>query len=94
MDADLSQRLTRLLDQLDHWLPPAPEPVNWKTEIAALWQRHALGGRLVAVPPRDALTLDDLMGIERQKGACGKYPSIFARAACQSRLTLGRAGQR
>ena len=69
MDAELSQRLTHLLDRLDHWLPPAAEPVNWQTEVAALWQRHPLGGRLVAVPPRDALALDDLLGIERQKQA-------------------------
>lgn len=79
MDADLSQRLTRLLDQLDHWLPPAPEPVNWQTEVAALWQRHPLGGRLVAVPPRDALTLDDLMGIERQKAALVENTRAFLR---------------
>lgn len=67
MDAELSQRITRLLDHVDHWLPPAPTPVDWNIHVAAIWQRHPLGGWLVPVPPRDALTLDDLLGIERQK---------------------------
>ena len=67
MDAELSQRLTKLLDHVDQWLPPAPEPVDWNIHVAAIWQRHPLGGRLVPVPPRDAMTMDDLLGIERQK---------------------------
>ncbi|MBZ5487133.1 ATP-binding protein [Halomonas aquamarina] len=67
MDAELSQRLTTLLDHLEQWLPPAPTPVDWGIHVAAIWQRHPLGGRLVPVPPRDAMTMDDLLGIERQK---------------------------
>jgi len=67
MDADLTRRLTQLLDRVEHWLPPAPEQVDWNTHVAALWQRHPLGGRLVPVPVRDGVTLDDLLGIERQK---------------------------
>lgn len=67
MDAELARRLTRLLDHVEHWLPPAPQEVDWARDVAALWQRHALGGHLLPVPPRDALALDDLLGIERQK---------------------------
>ncbi|GGX94229.1 hypothetical protein GCM10007160_22300 [Litchfieldella qijiaojingensis] len=67
MDAQLSQRLLDLLERADHWLPPTPEPVDWERDIAALWQRHALGGQLLPVAVRDAVTLDDLLGIERQK---------------------------
>ncbi|TFH86999.1 ATP-binding protein [Billgrantia azerbaijanica] len=67
MDAELTRRLTRLLDHVEHWLPPAPQEVDWSRDVAALWQRHTLGGHLLPVPPRDALTLDDLLGIERQK---------------------------
>ncbi|MDT0502060.1 MULTISPECIES: ATP-binding protein [unclassified Halomonas] len=67
MDAELTRRLLHLLDRVEHWLPPAPVEVDWSRDVAALWQRHALGGRLLPVPPRDALGLDDLMGIERQK---------------------------
>jgi len=67
MDAELGRRLTLLLDRVEHWLPPVPKQVDWNTHVAALWQPHPLGGRLVPVPPRDALGLDDLLGIERQK---------------------------
>lgn len=67
MDAELSRRLTRLLDHVEHWLPPTPQEVDWSRDVAALWQRHSLGGHLLPVPPRDALSLDDLLGIERQK---------------------------
>jgi len=67
MDAELGRRLALLLDRVEHWLPSVPEQVDWNTHVAALWQPHPLGGRLVPVPPRDALGLDDLLGIERQK---------------------------
>ncbi|HSH56436.1 MAG TPA: ATP-binding protein [Halomonas sp.] len=67
MDAELTRRLLHLLDRVEHWLPPTPVEVDWSRDVAALWQRHALGGRLLPVPPRDALSLDDLLGIERQK---------------------------
>lgn len=67
MEAELTRRLLHLLDHVEHWLPPAPQAVDWSRDIAALWQRHSLGGRLSPVPIRDALTLDDLLGIERQK---------------------------
>jgi predicted AAA+ superfamily ATPase len=69
MDAELSRRLMTLLDHVEHWLPPTPVDVDWERDVAALWQRHPLGGRLVPVPPRDALSLNDLLGIERQKRA-------------------------
>ncbi|MBY5924778.1 MULTISPECIES: ATP-binding protein [unclassified Halomonas] len=68
MDTQLAQRLLNLIERVDPWLPEPPTPVDWRRDVAALWQRHALGGQLVPVPPRDALGLDDLVGVERQKG--------------------------
>ena len=67
MDAELVRRLAQLMERVEHWLPPVPEQVDWNAHIAALWQSHPLGGRLVPVSPRDTLMLDDLLGIERQK---------------------------
>ncbi|GAB2792414.1 ATP-binding protein [Halomonas shantousis] len=69
MDAELSQRLRRLLDRVEGWLPPEPPAVDWERDVAALWQRHALGGHLVPVTPRDSVRLEDLIGVERQKAA-------------------------
>ncbi|EPC01936.1 ATPase AAA [Litchfieldella anticariensis FP35 = DSM 16096] len=79
MDAQLSQRLLELLERADHWLPPASEPVDWEHDIAALWQRHALGGQLLPVAVRDAVTLDDLLGVERQKQALLDNTRAFLR---------------
>ncbi|QJQ94493.1 MULTISPECIES: ATP-binding protein [Halomonadaceae] len=69
MDAELSQRLLELLDRAEAWLPPTPPRIDWESDVAALWQRNALGGQLLPVQVRDALTLDDLLGVARQKRA-------------------------
>ncbi|MHB0776245.1 ATP-binding protein [Halomonas sp. WWR20] len=69
MDDELSQRLRRLLDRVEGWLPPEPPAIDWTRDVAALWQRHALGGQLIPVAPRDSVHLDDLIGVERQKAA-------------------------
>ncbi|GED23043.1 ATP-binding protein [Halomonas halmophila] len=69
MDDELARRLLGVLERVEPWLPPVPVKVDWKRDVAALWQRHPLGGSLTPVPPRDGLQLDDLLGIERQKQA-------------------------
>ncbi|SDL36108.1 hypothetical protein SAMN05661010_01437 [Modicisalibacter muralis] len=79
MDAELTQRLVVLLDRVEAWLPAEPPRLDWSRDVAALWQRHALGGQLLPVAVRDALTLDDLLGIERQKGALLDNTRAFLR---------------
>ncbi|MBF8222731.1 ATP-binding protein [Halomonas sp. 328] len=79
MNEELSQRLLALLARVEPWLPPPPQAVDWRRDVAALWQRHALGGQLLPVPPRDALGLDDLLGIERQKLALVDNTRAFLR---------------
>lgn len=79
MDAELTQRLVLLLDRVEAWLPDEPPRLDWTRDVAALWQRHALGGQLLPVAVRDALTLDDLLGIERQKQALLDNTRAFLR---------------
>ncbi|HET8789665.1 MAG TPA: ATP-binding protein, partial [Modicisalibacter sp.] len=79
MDAELTQRLVALLDRVEAWLPAEPPRLDWSRDVAALWQRHALGGQLLPVAVRDALTLDDLLGIERQKRALLDNTRAFLR---------------
>ncbi|MEC9482286.1 MAG: ATP-binding protein [Halomonas sp.] len=79
MDAELSQRLSRLLDRVEAWLPPEPPRLDWSRDVAALWQRHALGGQLLPVAVRDAVSLDDLLGVERQKRALLDNTRAFLR---------------
>ncbi|GHB22566.1 ATP-binding protein [Salinicola rhizosphaerae] len=69
MDEDLAQRLSRLLDRVEGWLPEQPATVDWNRDVAALWHSHPLGGQLIAVAPRDGVRLDDLIGVERQTQA-------------------------
>ncbi|WFF42273.1 ATP-binding protein [Salinicola endophyticus] len=69
MDGELAQRLSRLLERVEAWLPEQPPAVDWTRDVAALWQSHPLGGQLVPVAPRDAVGLDDLIGVARQKRA-------------------------
>ncbi|MCM5704353.1 ATP-binding protein [Larsenimonas salina] len=69
MNEALSTRLIHLLDRLEPFLPPQRDPIDWARDTAALWQRHPLGGQLIAVEPRDSLTLSELVGIERQRDA-------------------------
>lgn len=79
MDAELTQRLSLLLDRVEAWLPPEPPRLDWSRDVAALWQRHALGGHLLPVAVRDAVTLDDLLGVERQKQALLDNTRAFLR---------------
>ncbi|MCW4153515.1 ATP-binding protein [Halomonas sp. 18H] len=79
MDDELARRLLGVLERVEPWLPPAPVKVDWQQDVAALWQRHPLGGRLTPVPPRDALQLADLLGVERQKQALVDNTRAFLR---------------
>ncbi|WP_176503936.1 ATP-binding protein [Cobetia sp. 5-11-6-3] len=67
MSPEFEHRLSQLLDRLEPMLPPTAVEVDWTRDVAALWTRHPLGGRLTPISPRDALTLEDLLGIARQK---------------------------
>ncbi|WP_148252762.1 ATP-binding protein [Aidingimonas lacisalsi] len=69
MNAELEARLSRLLDVVEGYLPPASARPDWERDIAALWQSHSLGGQLMPVKVRDSVTLVDLIGVERQKKA-------------------------
>jgi len=79
MDDALARRLLEMMERVEPWLPPVSVEIDWQHDIAALWQRHALGGQLTPVPPRDALGLDDLLGIERQKRALIDNTRAFLR---------------
>ncbi len=79
MNAELAQRLSVLLDRVEAWLPPEPPRLDWSRDVAALWQRHPLGGQLLPVAVRDGVTLDDLLGVERQKRALLDNSRAFLR---------------
>ncbi|WP_445619542.1 ATP-binding protein [Kushneria sp. Sum13] len=79
MNEQLSTRLLNLLDRLEPLLPPEQAPIDWSRDVAALWQRHALGGRLTPVQPRDSVSVSELIGIEAQKRALVDNTRTFLR---------------
>ena len=66
--ADLVARATRVLAQLEAWLPPAPPPVNWNARAYRWRKRGASHGWLDAIAHVSLINTADLQHIDRQKG--------------------------
>ena len=65
MDQDLKATLSRIVEALDRLAPPLAPSADIETAEAYVW--HASGHRLEAVPKVNRVSLDLLMGIDRQK---------------------------
>lgn len=52
---------------MEQLLPQVAGEVDWGRTYAANWRRHSLAGYLEAVDQLDPVTLDDLLGIDKQK---------------------------
>ena len=66
-DPDLKAQLKRVLASVEQLLPKPVGALDWKTTWAANWRRHSFAGYLEPVEELDPVTLDDLLGIDRQK---------------------------
>ncbi len=63
----LVARLEQLAERVDSWLPVSRPAINWEA-VAYRWRRPGQGrGFLEAIAHPHNITLDDLLGIERQK---------------------------
>ena len=60
-------QLERVLGSVEMLLPRAVKPVNWATCHAANWRRHSFSGYLEPVKVTDTTTLEELLGVEKQK---------------------------
>ena len=70
MDVELKAFLRRaeaLLTRVEPLLPTPHEAIDWGVTIAARWQREARGGWLAPLRVSLDLSLDDLIGIDRQR---------------------------
>ncbi len=65
--ADLLARATRVLTQLEAWLPPAPPATNWKAHAFRWRKRGTSHGWLDAIANVSLIHTEDLQHIERQK---------------------------
>lgn len=84
----LVDKLDRLLDRLNPLLPENPRPVDWANVPAALWQRNLFRGYLEAVRAVPANTLDDLLGVDRQKTLVVKNTEQFVRGLPANNVLL------
>ena len=66
-DQELVAQLRRVLTSVEQLLPNVVGPVDWSSTWAANWRRHSFAGYLEPVEDLDPVTLDDLLGIDRQK---------------------------
>ncbi len=60
-------RLERVLSSVEMLLPKAVAPVDWAHSPAANWRRHSFSGYLEPVKVNDTTTLEELLGVEKQK---------------------------
>jgi len=65
--AGLVERIDAFLARLERLLPPATEPVDWKSATAFRWRKHTRGGYLQAVLHPHVIRFADLHDIDEQK---------------------------
>ena len=59
-------------------LLPGKEPLDWRVHHAAVWREGPFGGELRAHPDVDAIDLDDLLFVDRQKALLERNTRQFA----------------
>lgn len=60
-------QLERVLGSVEMLLPKAVKPIDWAKCHAANWRRHSFSGFLEPVKVTDTTSLDELLGVEKQK---------------------------
>ena len=78
MDQDLKALISRIAEALDRLAPPAPPSADINEAEAYVW--HAAGHRLEAVPKVNRVSIDLLVGIDRQKEILLENTRRFAKA--------------
>ena len=67
LPTDMLEKLDRCLTRLEPLLPPAPSLMDWTVTPAAWWRHGPLAGTLEAIPSLPSVTLEDVLGADRQK---------------------------
>ena len=68
-DPELTEQLKRVLAAVEPLLPRPAAPIDWASCHAANWRSTRFAGTMEPVPSVEAIRLDDLLGIEKQKQA-------------------------
>lgn len=67
LDEELKTQLQRVLTAVEQLLPRPVAPLDWSTCLAANWRRRSFSGFLDPIMSFASMSLDDLLGIDRQK---------------------------
>ncbi len=84
----LADKLDQLLERIQPLLPPVIKPVDWNDVPAALWQRRHQHGFLEAVRSVPTNTLDDILGVDRQKSLVVRNTEQFVRGLPANNVLL------
>jgi predicted AAA+ superfamily ATPase len=84
----LVEKLDRLLDRVEPFLPQPSKPVDWANTCAALWKKQSYSGHLEAVKTTAAISLDDVLGVDRQKSLVVKNTEQFVRGLPANNVLL------
>lgn len=88
LDPELVAQLRRVLSAAEQILPrPVPE-IDWETCHAANWRCHSMAGYLEPMQKGDDIVLDDLLGIEEQKGVVEENTLQFLRGYPANNILL------
>lgn len=68
LDQALIEKISRVLDAVEPMLPPVPEVINWAKTMAVCWVNGPQRGSLRAVELDTKIALDDVLGVDTQKG--------------------------
>jgi hypothetical protein len=60
-------QLERVLSSVEMLLPRATKAIDWSSCFAANWRRHSFSGYLEPVRVSDTTSLEELLGVEKQK---------------------------
>lgn len=94
MDAELKAFLHRadeLMTRLEPLLPAPRARVDWAASLAARWHREGQGGYLQALSVSLDLSLDDLIGIDRQRELLSKNTRQFVSGLPANHVLLSGA---
>ncbi|HEY3308625.1 MAG TPA: ATP-binding protein [Desulfuromonadaceae bacterium] len=67
LDPELTSQLKRVLTSLEQFLPKPVATIDWSVSTAANWHRHSFVGYLEPLDVVESITLEDLLGIDKQK---------------------------
>ena len=76
---EFMQRVVRFLDRYEQTLPPPTPPLDWSNTFAARWVGEGSGGWLRPLEITAEQSLDDLIGVDRQKQLLEANTSQFVR---------------